>query len=389
MVESREDRLARLIEEIQDRRNRGERLDREALLEEHEEFREDLEEFLACESFLTEALGDLLPPPSKSPSREGLPTGREPYGEVFALMEAAERPAESVLLGEDLSPATRERLAKALVYASQRGAPGMAAILDVTRSEGRIVVVRERLEGPSLMDLMRGLVRAEGALDIEAVRRRWLDGERAHPSVLDEVAKAGRAAQRLAATASHVTGILSLFIDLADALHQAHQGGQVHGEIHPGRVFRLDDGLRVQGLGFAWMGEGAAPLDRPGWRPEWLAPETVEPVWGPVCYLADVWSLALCLGSLIALRIPCGALTPEACLAARTLGHARLLRELPSGLPDGLMDVLETALRPRTSHRLAGLDLFADGLRRVLGQDIPEREEARGVTGLAGRLRDS
>ncbi len=387
MSDSREDRLARLIEEIQDRRNRGECLDREALLAAHAEFREDLDAFLACESFLTEALGDLLPPPATSSVREGLPTGREPYGEVFAVMDATGRPAESVLLGDDLAPSTRERLAKALVYASQRPAPGMAMIFEVTRSEGRIVVVRERLEGPSLMDLMRGLVRAEGADDLETVRMRWLDDERTHPSALDEVAKAAHAARRLAANDSHVTGILTLFIDLADALHQAHQSGQVHGEIHPGRMIRLEDGLRVQGLGFAWAGEGVPPLERPGWRPEWLAPEAVEPVWGPVCYLADVWSVALCLGSLLALRIPCGALAPEACLAARTLGHARLLRELPPGLPEGLMDVLEAALLPRASDRLAGLDLFADGLRRVLGQKVPEREEARGVTGLMGRLR--
>ncbi len=388
MADSREDRLARLIEEIQDRRNLGERLDRKALLASHAEFREELEEFLACESFLTEALGDLLPPPEKSSAREGLPTGREPYGEVFAAMEDSGRATETVLLGDDLRPSTRERLAKALAYASQRPAPGMAAILDVTRSEGRIVVVRERLEGPSLMDLMRGLVRAEGADDLETVRRRWLEGERPHPAALDEAARAASAARRLAVDGPHLEGVMTLFADLADALHLAHQGGQVHGEIHPGRILHLGEALKVQGLGFAWKGEGVAPLDRPGWRPEWLAPETVEPVWGPVCYLADVWSLALCLASLLALRIPCGELTPEACLATRTLGRARLLRELPGGLPEGLVDVLEIALRARTSDRLAGLDLFADELRRVLGQDVPERDATRGVTGLAGRLND-
>jgi len=159
----------------------------------------------------------------------------------------------------------------------------------------------------------------------------------------------------------------ALVAEAAEALHDAHAHGIVHGRVHPGNALLLPDGglVLTDAATSAALPERAVPAERAG-----------DPV-GPA---ADVRDLTALLYAMVTGRWP-GSATPQpACgvpLAptgsdGRSRGRLTSPRQVRAGVPRALDDLVVRVLQPTPTRPVpATAAALADALDAAVRADVP------------------
>jgi serine/threonine-protein kinase len=219
--------------------------------------------------------------------------------------------------------------------------------------------------------------------DIDAIVMEFVDGR----TLRDELDEKGR----LDAGTTVAVGI-----ELADALHAAHQLGLVHRDVKPGNVLVCPDGrAKLTDFGIAKLtSTPAGDLTVPGsfiGTAKYLAPEQVEG--DPVDARTDVYSLGIMLYEMLTGRVPFEGPNDAAIALARIHQRARPIREQRADVPGDLAAVVDRALAREPSARwssmhalriaLAGTDLQTAAVDATNVFARPARDAPRDTPGFA------
>ena len=181
--------------------------------------------------------------------------------------------------------------------------------------------------------------------------------------------------------AEHALGVparLQLFLQVADALHYAHQQLVVHGDLKPGNILvTLDGHAKLLDFGIAELLDAGAPAEAGPRSTPWLTPAYASPeqVHGErLTTLADVYSLGVVLYELLTGRLPYPVLGAGAAEVAQVIGAVEPVRPSHAVTDPGtrrvlagdLDTILLTALAKEPGRRYASVAEFAADLRRHL-----------------------
>lgn len=167
--------------------------------------------------------------------------------------------------------------------------------------------------------------------------------------------------QRLARGPMGAEEALEVAIQVASALHAAHQAGIVHRDIKPENIMLRPDGyVKVLDFGIAKLAQERVPIS-PGQEEtiflvethlgailgtaRYMAPEQVRAA--PVGKGADIWSLGVVLNEMLSERAPFLGETPQEVM------HAILTTEPPplTNVPSELRPIIERTLRKKSEER--------------------------------------
>lgn len=189
-----------------------------------------------------------------------------------------------------------------------------------------------------------------------------------------EYVEGGSLADRLRKELPSPRDAAQLLIDIARALHFAHQNGVVHRDMKPGNVLLDPDGVpKVVDFGIAKRLKDDSKLTRSGvviGTPTYMAPEQAKGNSRHVGPAADVYSLGAILYEMLAGRPPFLPEDSETAITVRVLTEdpvspAWHRPEIPRDLETICMKCLERAPRDRYASAAA----LAEDLRRFLADE--------------------
>lgn len=235
-------------------------------------------------------------------------------------------------------PTTVERFRLESINAARLTHPNIVGIYDTGQEQDLVYLVMEYVDGPSLRELI-----AE------------------HPGGMDP--------QVVAALGEQV----------GSALGEAHQQGLVHRDVKPANILLGSDGTaKVTDFGIAKaLSEVVDTLTNPGTvvgTAAYVAPEQLEG--SDVDARADVYALGVVLHECLTGEQAFRGDTPTATAAARLSRDLVAPRQVRSGVPRELDDVIVRATRRRRSQR------HADGAALALAFHPLVRAKPSEVTGL-------
>lgn len=164
-----------------------------------------------------------------------------------------------------------------------------------------------------------------------------------------------------------VTKILSLAIDLADALTRAHKLNIIHRDLKPGNILIDGDGtLRLSDFGIAYISgyTRVTPSNALVGTVNYLAPETLqgEPVDGHV----DIWAFGVMLFEMLTGQHPFGDNSPALMMMNILTGTPSDLEKLRPDAPPSLVDLVYRMLARDPQERIASVRLVAAELESIL-----------------------
>lgn len=189
-----------------------------------------------------------------------------------------------------------------------------------------------------------------------------------------EYVEAGSLADRLRKDLPSPQDAAQLLIDVARALHFAHQNGVVHRDMKPGNVLLDQDGVpKVADFGIAKRLKNDSKLTRSGaviGTPTYMAPEQAKGTSRHVGPAADIYSLGAILYEMLTGRPP---FLPEDKEIAMTV---RVLTEDPVSpawhrpeIPRDLETICMKCLEKEPRNRYASAAALAEDLRRFLDDE--------------------
>jgi serine/threonine-protein kinase len=289
-TDDQEERLAMLLAELTDRAQRGEHIDLEDTCRQHPEFAADLRELWGA-VLVAEAAGSasvaptLSAPNDSSVSLLNLPCR---FGD-YELLEELGRGGMGVVYRARQISLQREVAVKMIL----RGGLASKADVDRFRVEAEAAA---RLDHPGIVPVYE-----VGEVDGRAYfSMKYIDGT--------------TLAQRLSLGPLLPREAASLLVDVARAIHFAHERGVLHRDLKPSNIL-LDRAGRahVTDFGLAKQISDAASLTRTGavlGTPAYMAPEQAAGARGQVGPPSDVYSLGVILYHMLTGRPPFQAASP-------------------------------------------------------------------------------
>lgn len=294
------------------------------------------------------AMGSTKPEPPEFPGPEGVPAAAGKFG-AFRLIEELGRGGQGeVWLAEDSR--LLRRVALKILHR------GVAASDDALLRFRREAEIASKLDHPGLcavFDVGREQGRAWMAM-------RYVEGETVAKKIASRLGRPG--------DADAITGWVKIVEDTARAVHAAHEVGVVHRDLKPSNVVVGKDGAPVV-LDFGLArdeGSGQATLTAPGavfGTPAFMAPEQLLGH-AVIDRRADVFALGAVLFQALTGRLPREGPTFEA-IRAVAFDPIPSVRKLNPAVSEDLAVVVATALAPDLGLRYRTAADFADDLRRV------------------------
>jgi len=166
---------------------------------------------------------------------------------------------------------------------------------------------------------------------------------------------------------------------VADALEYAHRAGIVHRDIKPENILLQSGHPVVSDFGIASAVQAAAgePLTDPGFAvgtPAYMSPE--QSVGEPVDARSDVYSLGCVLFEMLAGDPPFTGSTAQAIHARKVMDTVPRLRTVRELVPEGVEQVVRTALARVPADRFASVAEFSTALARAGLARAPTRSVA-------------
>ena len=271
---------------------------------------------------------------------------RPTVGRVLEARDPELRRRVAVKVVIDPHSVTDVQLARFLAEAqvtAQLEHPNIVPVHDVgVSAEGRIFFVMKKVEGRTLETILNLL-----AAEHEATMAEWSQHR-----------------------------LLSLFVQVCNAVAYAHERGVLHRDIKPanimigafGEVLLLDWGIALTlPEGGEWpVPGGDEKLDIIG-TPAYMAPEMVSG--GPITTRTDVYLAGALLHEVLTARPPhSGQVFLE--LLESILSDPPVKREYPGGTPAELRAICERALSPRPVDRYRSVQ----GLREAISRFLTHRQ---------------
>lgn len=235
---------------------------------------------------------------------------------------------------------------------------GIVRILDVGLDDDVPWFAMERVDGPSLAELIQ-----EAAVA----------GPEAAAAPLLPALRDG--AGPLPAVAPYCELVLRALLQVLAALQHAHEAGVVHRDLKPSNLLFAGDGRVVLidfGLAHA---EFTSSITRPGdlmGSLPYMAPELLRGA--PATVAADVYALGATLYHALARQLPFAATSAEGVRHRILHGEPLPLRSLDPGLPASIEPVWRCAMAPEPGRRYRSAAQFAADVAAVLaGQPVRAR----------------
>jgi uncharacterized RDD family membrane protein YckC len=177
--------------------------------------------------------------------------------------------------------------------------------------------------------------------------------------------------------------VISLAIQITEALHQAAQFDIVHGDIKPGNIL-LSDGVAAKLSDFGLsrrLSAGGVTTATVAGTPNYLSPEACRGE--PTDVRSDMYALGVMLFEMTFGRLPYRfeGDGPQARLRAHCESAPEFPEPWPDNLPEGWRDVLGRLLEKNAQQRYWTYELLLDDLRMFQPVSLPKA--GRLVRGLA------
>ena len=207
--------------------------------------------------------------------------------------------------------------------------PNIVTMLDAISEGGREYVVMEYVSGGDLRDLIDSRRRESTMIPIEQV--------------------------------------LSISLDIADALTRAHHLKIIHRDIKPDNVLLTADGSpRLTDFGVARI-DGASNMTRTGALIGTLAYLSPEICMGdPIDLRSDLWSFGIMMYELLTLRLPYISNNPAAVLNAIMTKKPDSLTKLRPDAPPALITLVESMLVKDREQRIRSARQVATRLEAII-----------------------
>jgi serine/threonine protein kinase/formylglycine-generating enzyme required for sulfatase activity len=392
-VSSHAEELRRVLQEVVDRRARGEAPSPQEYFERYPHLREAL-----AEHFETLRILDGL-----VQERGAVPQAETVLGDFRIVREVGRGGMGIVYLAEQISlhrivalkllgaPLARtypsvERFRREAGIAARLRHPNLVAVYAEGEEHGYHYFAMEYIEGVSLSQVVARL-REMGPAKLPEADLYTLVGEMVRPS-----AERGEEMEAptpvLPRPLGYFGAVAQLVAEVAEGLAYAHARRVIHRDVKPGNIL-VDRFLlpHVADFGLA-REEGLESLSITGdlvGTPYYMSPEIAMAGRIKVDHRTDVYSLGVALFELLTLRVPFSGSTSHEVLRRIVLEPPPTPRRLNRAVPRDLQVIALKAMEKDPEHRYANAADMAGDLRRFLRFE-PIRAKAPGPLRIASRL---
>jgi serine/threonine protein kinase/predicted Zn-dependent protease len=364
-----EERVAEILGDWRERRDRGEYLAPAEVIAAHPEVADELRLRFEAMALADRFFG------SKRSARASAPTlagyrivrelGRGGMGVVYEAEQQAmrRRVALKVLYPSVTSTSQSvQRFQREAWAAGRLKHTNIAAVYELDQEGGTWFAAMELVEGRPLSEVLADL-RAAGVAPRESrLARRALGRKR------DTESWTGTPT----GTRAYYVRVAEMFAEIAEALQVAHDHGVVHRDVKPANLILAPVGrLKLVDFGLARLDEDENAMTRTGdmvGTPLYMSPEQLGAHGGRVDHRTDIYSLGATLYEALALRPPHRAGNLQQIVARIVSSEAPSPRRWSRGIPRDLESIVRKAIAhdPKDRYRRAGdlardLGLFAAG----------------------------
>jgi len=387
-VSEREKRLDRVLDGFIEAVSRGAQPDVEQILARHPDLREPLRRRFQGYLQYQSDLMKVAPPPARSPrspSHEGRVLGdfrliREIGSGGMGVVFEAEQISLGRTVALKLLPAYRsldprrvERFRREASATAGLNHPGIVPVHAVGEAGGAHYIAMDLVDGIGL-DALLEMLEGRDASRILGMQAADLFTEAGHASKGEAGGVTVGSMEGFfgpEGVATYLTRVITLAMQAARALHQAHANGVVHRDVKPGNILvgKGGDAVLVD-FGLAHQ-EGVDSLTATGeflGSFHYVSPEQASLGAAPLDHRTDIYSLGVTLYELLSLRVPFQKGTHHTVIDQILTREPPPLKKVNPAVPRDLATIVAKAMDKDRDLRYGTADEMADDLLAFLEQ---------------------